>query len=139
MIGTVRVACSSGPVARRFVTEAGEIMRRAGWTEGGGKSNGKANGRANGKAGGETQTAEARGSSIYGRTALRDECAKLAVMEKDSGRNNALNSAAFSVFQLVARRREMRPGRRGRRGLGTRHDRERRQGWPRAATASVGQ
>jgi bifunctional DNA primase/polymerase-like protein len=85
-------------LARRFVTEAGEIMRRAGWTEVGGKSNG----RANGKAGGETQTAEARGSSIYGRTALRDECAKLAVMEKDSGRNNALNSAAFSGFQLVA-------------------------------------
>jgi hypothetical protein len=39
---------------------------------------------------------------IYGRTALREECAKLAAMEKDSGRNNALNTAAFSVFQLVA-------------------------------------
>jgi hypothetical protein len=89
-------------LARRFVAEASEIMRRAGWTEVGGKSNGKANSRTNGKAGGETQTAEARGSSIYGRTALRDECAKLAVMEKDSGRNNALNSATFRVFQLVA-------------------------------------
>jgi hypothetical protein len=88
-------------LARRFVTEAGEIMRRVGWTEVGGKSNGKTKGRANGKAGGETQTA-ARGSSIYGRSALRDESAKLAVMEKHSGRNNALNRAAFSVFQLVA-------------------------------------
>src|SRR5262249_41922216 len=42
------------------------------------------------------------GSSIYGRTALRDECAALAAMRKDSGRNNALNTAAFSLFQLVA-------------------------------------
>src|SRR5262249_37174829 len=34
--------------------------------------------------------------------ALREECAKLAAMEKDSGRNNALNRAAFNLFQLVA-------------------------------------
>ena len=41
-------------------------------------------------------------NSIYDRTALKDECAKLAAMPKDSGRNNALNTAAFSLFQLVA-------------------------------------
>src|SRR5262249_60674814 len=29
-------------------------------------------------------------------------CAKLAARPKDSGRNNALNAAAFSLFQLVA-------------------------------------
>src|SRR5262249_47263365 len=40
--------------------------------------------------------------SIYGRTALKEECAKLAAMPKNSGRNNALNSAAFNLFQLVA-------------------------------------
>src|SRR5262249_37475267 len=45
---------------------------------------------------------KAEGSSIYGRTALREECAKLAAMPKDSGRNNALNAAAFNLFQLVA-------------------------------------
>jgi putative DNA primase/helicase len=86
-------------LARRFVAEAGEIMRRAGWVQGKPKSNGKSNGKANGHMAGETA---ARGTSIYGRTALREECAKLAAMEKDSGRNSALNSAAFSVFQLVA-------------------------------------
>jgi putative DNA primase/helicase len=86
------------PLARRFVTEASDIMRRAGWTEVGGKPNGK----PTGKTGGETKAAGERGSSIYGRTALRQECNKLAGMPKDSGRNNALNSAAFSVFQLVA-------------------------------------
>jgi hypothetical protein len=93
-------------LARRFVTEASEIMRRAGWTEVAGKGNGKANGKANSKryrsADNEPAETEERGSSIYGRTALRAECDKLAAMPKDSGRNNALNSAAFSVFQLVA-------------------------------------
>ena len=85
--------------ARRFITEAGEIMRRAGWQEVGAK---------NGKAQNVTQVISAKvggngaGSSIYGRTALRDECDKLAAMPKDSGRNNALNSAAFSLSQLVA-------------------------------------
>src|SRR5215471_14629808 len=92
-------------LARRFVAAASEIMRRAGWLEVGAqgkpKSNGKPNGKPNGNMGDET-AARAPGSSIYGRTALREECAKLVAMEKDSGRNNALNSAAFSVFQLVA-------------------------------------
>jgi AAA domain-containing protein/bifunctional DNA primase/polymerase-like protein len=89
-------------LGRRFVGEAGEIMRRAGWIEVGAKSNGMNNGKSNGKAGAETKATETRGSSIYGRTALRAECDKLAAMPKDSGRNNALNSAAFSLFQLVA-------------------------------------
>src|SRR5262245_44526239 len=80
-------------------------MKRAGWVEvgaqGKSKSNGKPNGKANGHMAGET-AAKTPGSSIYGRTALRSECDKLAAMPKDGGRNNALNSAAFSVFQLVA-------------------------------------
>ena len=41
-------------------------------------------------------------NSIYYRCALKDECAALATMPKDSGRNNALNRAAFNLFQLVA-------------------------------------
>jgi len=88
-----------GAFARRFIAEASEIMRRAGWVEVGAK---------NGKAPNVTQVISAKvggngaGSSIYGRTALRDECDKLATMPKDSGRNNALNSAAFSLSQLVA-------------------------------------
>jgi putative DNA primase/helicase len=82
--------------ARRFVAKASEIMAAAGWTSV--KSN------ANGKpASSPLPLASATtGSSIYGRTALRDECAKLAAMPKDSGRNNALNTAAFNLFQLVA-------------------------------------
>src|SRR5262245_2605155 len=86
-------------LARRFIAEASEIMRRAGWVEVGAK---------NGKAPNVTQIISAKvreigtGSSIYGRTALRDECEKLAAMPKDSGRNNALNTAAFSLSQLVA-------------------------------------
>src|SRR5262245_4544809 len=92
-------------LARRFVAEASEIMKRAGWVEvgaqGKSKSNGKPNGKANGHMAGET-AAKTPGSSIYGRTALREECDKLAAIPKDGGRNNALNNAAFSVFQLVA-------------------------------------
>jgi AAA domain/Bifunctional DNA primase/polymerase, N-terminal len=92
-------------LARRFVAEASEIMKRAGWVEvgaqGKSKSSGKPNGKANGQMAGET-AAKTPGSSIYGRTALREECDKLAAMPKDSGRNNALNSAAFNLFQLVA-------------------------------------
>src|SRR5262249_20073749 len=33
---------------------------------------------------------------------IRAECDKLVAMPKDSGRNNALNGAAFNLFQLVA-------------------------------------
>src|SRR5262245_32822830 len=94
-------------LARRLVAEAGEIMKRAGWVEVGAqgkpKNNGKPNGKPkpNGNMGDETG-AKTPGSSIYGRTALRSECDKLAAMPKDSGRNNALNSAAFNLFQLVA-------------------------------------
>jgi AAA domain/Bifunctional DNA primase/polymerase, N-terminal len=97
-------------LAHRFVSEASEIMKRAGWTEVGAqgkpKINGKSDGKTNSKrprsADNEPAGAEKRGSTIYGRTALKYECDKLAAMPKDSGRNNALNSAAFSVFQLVA-------------------------------------
>jgi AAA domain len=89
-------------LARCFVAEASDIMRRAGWIEVGAKLSGKNNGKSNGKAGAEVKETEPRGSSIYGRTALRAECDKLAAMPKDSGRNNALNTAAFNLFQLVA-------------------------------------
>jgi RecA-family ATPase len=89
-------------LARRLVAEAGEIMRRAGWVEVGAKTNGKTNGKGNRNTANEAAKTETRGSSIYGRTALRAECDKLAAMPKDSGRNNALNGAAFNLFQLVA-------------------------------------
>src|SRR5262249_7961510 len=82
------------PLARRFVTEAAAIMATAGWIPVG-KSNGKAPPH-------QPLLEAALGSCIYGSTALRSECDKLAAMPKDGGRNNALNSAAFSVFQLVA-------------------------------------
>jgi AAA domain/Bifunctional DNA primase/polymerase, N-terminal len=71
--------------ARRFIRRTAAVMTTAGWTEickGNGKTNNK-------------------GSTIYGRTALKDECAALAGMPKDSGRNDALNRAAFNMFQLV--------------------------------------
>ena len=68
--------------ARRFVRKAAAVMTSAGWI-GIGEANGK------------------NGSTIYGRTALKEECAALAAMPKDSGRNDALNRAAFSMFQLV--------------------------------------
>ncbi len=86
------------PLARRFVTEASEIMRRAGWVEVGAKANNKANGKAR-TAPAPTPTQPA---DIYYRSALKDECAALAAMPKDTGRNNALNRAAFNLFQLVA-------------------------------------
>ena len=84
--------------ARRFIDKADAIMERAGWTRIGSD-------RTNGKTGDEdifNKTGRKKGSSIYGRTALREECEKLAAMPKDSGRNNALNGAAFNLFQLVA-------------------------------------
>ena len=75
-------------IARRFIAQATKIMTAAGWVEH--KPKNKANGKP-GKA----------SSTIYGRTALKDECAALAAMPKDSGRNDALNRAAFNMFQLV--------------------------------------
>jgi putative DNA primase/helicase len=85
-------------LARRFVTEASEIMRRAGWIEVDAQGKLKTNDKrkVNGK------TGNAGADSIYYRSALKDECTALAAMPKDSGRNNALNSAAFNLFQLVA-------------------------------------
>jgi hypothetical protein len=73
-------------MAHQFIAQAEEIMTAAGWTE-----VGKGNGKSNGKT----------GSTIYGRTALKTECAALASMPKDSGRNDALNRAAFNMFQLI--------------------------------------
>jgi hypothetical protein len=78
--------------ARQFIARAREIIITAGWTEIG-RGNGKTSNKTNNKT----------GSTIYGRTALKDECAALASMPKDSGRNDALNRAAFNMSQLVAR------------------------------------
>jgi putative DNA primase/helicase len=86
-------------LARRVVAEASEIMRRAGWVEIRGKTNSKTNGKTRTP---PAPTQRADLNSIYYRSALKDECAALAAMPKDSGRNNALNSAAFNLFQLVA-------------------------------------
>jgi hypothetical protein len=92
-------------LARRFVTEASEIMRRAGWVEIDTQGRPKAtNGKTtNGKAcTSPAPTPATDPNSIYYRSALKDECAALAAMPKDSGRNNALNRAAFNLSQLVA-------------------------------------
>jgi len=89
-------------LARRVVAEASEIMRRAGWikVDAQGRPK-KANGKA--KAGkSETLFEPEQPNSIYYRFALKDECAALAAMPPNSGRNNALNTAAFNLFQLVA-------------------------------------
>jgi hypothetical protein len=86
------------PLAHHFVAEASEIMTRAGWVEVSGKTNGKTNGKITPPA----PTRSADFNSIYYRSALKDECAALAAMPKDCGRNNALNRAAFNLFQLVA-------------------------------------
>jgi putative DNA primase/helicase len=90
-------------LARRFVAEASEIMRRAGWTQVDAQGKPKKN-KVNGKARPETNTKAKPNTTdnIYYRSALKDECAALAAMPKDSGRNNALNTAAFNLFQLVA-------------------------------------
>jgi hypothetical protein len=76
--------------ARQFIARARKIIIAAGWTEIG-KGNGKT----------KNKTSNKTGSTIYGRTALKNECAALTSMAKDSGRNDALNRAAFNMFQLV--------------------------------------
>jgi putative DNA primase/helicase len=88
-------------LARRFVAEAGEIMRRAGWVEVNTQGKAKTNGKTNGKTRASPEAARADLNSIYYRSALKDECAALAAMPKDSGRNHQLNRAAFNLFQLV--------------------------------------
>jgi putative DNA primase/helicase len=93
-------------LAQHFVAEASTIMERAGWikvdaqgrpkNKRKSKANDKANGTASGTAPLPFETNE------YCRFALKDECAALAAMPPNSGRNNALNTAAFNLFQLVA-------------------------------------
>ena len=80
-------------MARRFIIQAGTIMAATGWAEMG-KSNGKANAPA--------LPLRPKVADCYYHFALKDECAALAAMPKDSGRNSALNGAAFNLFQLVA-------------------------------------
>jgi putative DNA primase/helicase len=106
-VGLINVAHERLPLvdkelARRFVAEAGAIMERAGWVRiGNDKTATRAANKVNGKAPDSPPSGKV-GSSIYGRTALKDECAKLAAMPKDSGRNDALNTASFNLFQLIA-------------------------------------
>jgi putative DNA primase/helicase len=88
-------------LARCFVTEASEIMRRAGWVEVNTQGKAKTHGKTNGKTRASPEAARADLNSIYYRSALKDECAALAAMPKDSGRNHQLNRAAFNLFQLV--------------------------------------
>ena len=75
------------PAAHGFLRKAATVMTAAGWTP-----IGKGNDKANDKPG-----------TIYGRRALKDECATLGAMPTDSGRNDALNKASFKMFQLVAK------------------------------------
>jgi hypothetical protein len=87
-------------LAQRFIVEASEIMQRAGWIQVDAQGRSK---KANGKAGtNKPKTTLFEHDSIYYRSALKDECAALAAMPPNSGRNNALNTAAFNLFQLVA-------------------------------------
>jgi putative DNA primase/helicase len=75
--------------AQRFIADATAIMVAAGWTK-----IGKTNGNGN--------APPLPLDNPYYRFALKDECATLAGMPANSGRNDALNRAAFNLFQLVA-------------------------------------
>jgi putative DNA primase/helicase len=79
--------------ARHFIDKAAAIMTAAGWIE---------TGKSNGKISAPLLQFEVNAASPYYHFALKDECRALATMSKDSGRNNALNRAAFNLFQLVA-------------------------------------
>jgi hypothetical protein len=78
--------------ARRFLAEASAIMTAAGW---------QVVGKANGKANAPPLPLKPKAANPYYRFALKDECAALAAMPK-GGRNDKLNCAAYSLFQLVA-------------------------------------
>jgi putative DNA primase/helicase len=92
-------------LAERFVAEASAIMARAGWAQvdaqGRPKKN-KTNSGAKKPNGSSNSNGKARPDNSYYHFALKDECAALAAMPPNSGRNNALNTAAFNLFQLVA-------------------------------------
>jgi hypothetical protein len=85
--------------ARRFIARASEIMLATGWVEVDDK--GRPKGRTNGSRP-PSSSSSATASSIYYRSALKDECAELAAMPPNSGRNDQLNRASFNLHQLVA-------------------------------------
>jgi RecA-family ATPase len=85
-------------LASRVVAVAGEIMKQAGWTEFNAGTGEDKKPRSNGN--GKAATAEDFDPQYY-RTALKNECERVSAMTK-GGRNEALNKAAFSLFQLVA-------------------------------------
>jgi RecA-family ATPase len=89
-------------MARRFIAEASAMMIAAGWIEVDDRGNPKIKGGKQTNGTTKSNGTAANIDSIYYRSALRDECDALAAMPKDSGRNNALNRAAFNLFQLVA-------------------------------------
>jgi putative DNA primase/helicase len=78
-------------IAHHFVAEATAIMVAAGWTK-----IGKTVGNGN------ASPLPLETANPYYHFALKDECAALASMPANSGRNDALNRAAFNLFQLVA-------------------------------------
>src|SRR5262249_12514265 len=81
--------------AGRFIAEAGVIMAAGGWAEVS-KTKSKTNTNA------PLLPLGTKVPNPYYHFALKDECSALAAMPKDSGRNDALNRAAFNLFQLVA-------------------------------------
>src|SRR5262249_27429695 len=89
-------------LARRFVNEASAIMEGAGWTKvdpQGRPKKGKANDRTKPN---EYKNNKPDGyNNPYYHFALKDEISALASAPKGA-RNEALNRAAFSLFQLVA-------------------------------------
>src|SRR5262249_29397513 len=85
---------------QQFVAEDIHETTQQPWVQVDAQGKPKKNNKVNGKARPETNTKAT--DNIYYRCALKDECAALAAMPKDSGRNNALNTAAFNLFQLVA-------------------------------------
>jgi hypothetical protein len=89
-------------LAQRFIAEASAIVERAGWIKVDAQGRPK---KANVKAKSKTKIepkVDTGPNSIYYLSALKDECAALAAMPPNSGRSNALNAAAFNLFQLVA-------------------------------------
>src|SRR5262249_13953764 len=94
-------------LARRFVTEASAEMKRADWIEVDAQGRPKKNNtKQEYKQINDTKQEykqKPNGSdNAYCHFALKDECAALAAMPPNSGRNDALNRAAFNLFQLVA-------------------------------------
>lgn len=86
-------------LAHRFLTRAANIMTEAGWIEVDAKGRPKA--KTDEQPGSKLSGDGPVRNSAYARAALDNECKALADMSRDSGRNNALNTAAFKLGELV--------------------------------------